>query len=98
MAGKKRKKELQTLDEAIEYLLAALPEKDLERIASMEKGEFLAEAHFGLGMWIRNNLGLWAGGPLAKDLEENHMCFMADDMSHVILKALWERLQNLDRD
>ena len=50
-------------------------------------------AHMGLGMWIRNNLDLWAHGALAKDLEENHGCFMADQMSEVVLEALWERLQ-----
>ena len=96
MARKKRTHGPETLQEAVEYVVTKLPEKDRELIAATEKDEFLVSAHFGLGMWMRNNLGLWAGGPLAKDLEENHDCFMADDMSDVILGALWERLQKRD--
>ncbi len=42
------------------------------------------ELHMGLGLWIRNNWGLWANSRLAKyfrELEVNH----PDDMSSIIL-------------
>jgi hypothetical protein len=42
--------------------------------------------HFSVGMWLRNEAGLWRGGPVADSLRArgvNH----PDDMSHVILQA-----------
>ena len=83
----------ETLEEAVAYLIAKLNDDDLRSIAAMEQDEFLMVAHFGLGLWIRNNLGLWSDGPLAKSLAGNDYSLQADDMSGIILTALWERLQ-----
>jgi hypothetical protein len=47
-------------------------------------------AHFGFGMWVRNNWGLWGGGPLAEyfnSLGINH----PDNMSGIILTSYWLR-------
>jgi hypothetical protein len=49
--------------------------------------------HFGLGMWIRNNLGLWQG---------NHVLLAAcgglgpDDTSAVVIEAIWQHLRDLE--
>ncbi len=51
----------------------------------------ISGGHFGVGMWMRNNWGLWGGGPLARhfnDLGITH----ADDMSGIILKSYWLHL------
>lgn len=42
--------------------------------------------HFSLGMWLRNNAGLWSGGPI-RDSMSAHGLRHADDMSHVVLEA-----------
>ncbi len=49
--------------------------------------------HHGLGMWIRNNWGLWSGSRLKKyfnDLGIHH----PDDMSGIILTSFWRHLNN----
>lgn len=51
----------------------------------------LMTLHFGLGQWIRNNLGLWGSNPalLAATDKEN-----ADDASAVIIRAFWQALRD----
>lgn len=61
------------------------------------KEEGAVMAHFGLGMWIRNNWGLWGGGPLGQSL--NKMGFVhPDDMSSEILAGLVARLRGEEYD
>ena len=82
-----------TLDEAVGVILATLEDKDLSEIAQMPFTE-LFSLHFGLGQWIRNNLGLWkANSPLMKAIQEHTPGIHADDASMVIIEALWHRLQ-----
>ena len=38
-----------------------LPDSTQQHILSMTEKEFCSGAHLGLGMWIRNNWGLWGG-------------------------------------
>ena len=52
----------------------------------------LGGLHFGLGMWIRNNLGLWNGnGALLQSTGQTD----ADDASMVIVVAVWDRLREM---
>jgi len=55
-----------------------------QRIVAQTEEEFTAQAHFGLGLWMRNQWGLWRGGPLTK-----YFCqlgvYHPDDMSSIIL-------------
>ncbi|MEI8349971.1 MAG: DUF6794 domain-containing protein [Candidatus Omnitrophota bacterium] len=49
--------------------------------------------HHGLGMWIRNNWGLWSDSRLKKyfnNLGIRH----PDDMSSIILNSFWRHLHN----
>jgi len=50
--------------------------------------------HFGLGMWLRNNWGLWGGSPL-KDWFTARGIHHADDMSATILTSYWRALNGL---
>lgn len=50
--------------------------------------------HFGLGMWMRNNWGLWGGGKL-KEWFISHGIQHADDMSGIILTSYWRHLNNV---
>ncbi len=49
--------------------------------------------HFGLGMWIRNNWGLWRGSRLSKWFNERQI-WHPDDMSGIILTSYWRRVHN----
>jgi hypothetical protein len=50
----------QSIDEAVQILLALVPESEQSNIAEIPEDE-LIRLHLGMGMWVRNNLGLWKG-------------------------------------
>jgi hypothetical protein len=77
-----------TVQEAVEMLAASLPEKTLHLIRGGKQSD-LIESHFGLGMWIRNELGLWKdGSELLRSCGATH----ADSGSSIILNALRDHL------
>jgi hypothetical protein len=79
-----------TIDEAVRLLLALVPDPEQAKIAAMPEND-LIRLHFGLGMWIRNNLGLWqANSPLLEATGETD----PDDASGVIIRAFWQRLRD----
>ena len=53
-------------------------------VKSWSEDEFIANTHFGLGMWMRNNWQLWGGSRLSKYFNELGI-FHPDDMSSIIL-------------
>lgn len=64
---------------------------NVEDFKSIEEDRAMAMTHFGPGMWLRNNWGLWRGSRLAKwfnGLGIHH----ADDMSAIILRSFHRRL------
>lgn len=68
-----------------------ISEEDKEYIKGLPKKKDTIDLHFSLGMWIRNNWGLWGGSRLQiyflkKDI--NH----PDDMSSKILEAYYDWL------
>jgi hypothetical protein len=67
-----------------------LPEEELQNIKSSSEDNLIL-AHIGLGQFIRNNFGLWD-----ENYELMHHCGASneDDASSVIVKALWEKLNN----
>ena len=82
-----------TIDEAVGVILAMLEEKDLNDITQMPFAD-LFNLHFGLGQWIRNNLGLWQpDSALMKAIQAQTPEIHPDDASTVIIEALWHRLQ-----
>ena len=79
----------ETVAAAVRLLLDLMPSDDQARIVAMSK-EVLTELHLGLGMWVRNNLGLWSGnGALLQATDRAN----ADDASMVIVEALWQHLR-----
>ena len=50
--------------------------------------------HFGLGLWMRNNWGLWRGSRLSVFFNQLGVCH-PDDMSGIILDSYWRRLNHL---
>ncbi len=64
-----------------------------EQVLDMKNGteDDMIKYHFGLGMWMRNNWGLWAGSGLS-DWFNSIGIFHPDDMSGIILDSLWRDL------
>jgi len=65
------------------------------QVREMTEDEFTSEAHFGFGMWMRNNWRLWGGSRLSKyfnDLGISH----PDDMSGIILTSYHRYLSGKD--
>ncbi|MFO1485208.1 MAG: DUF6794 domain-containing protein [Verrucomicrobiaceae bacterium] len=77
-----------TLEEAHHELEHKLPKTELAKIDAMKSEKEMIKYHFGPGMWMRNQWGLWGGGPLAKHM--NKLGFThPDDMSGTILETFW---------
>ena len=72
--------------------LDKLGDEDKNWLKSTKDG---GEAHFNLGMWLRNNWNLWKEGPLV-DFFKEHGIWHADDMSGIILCSYVRMLRNED--
>lgn len=57
----------------------------------------MVEFHLGLGMWIRNNWGLWSDGRLYRAFAKLGLA-QPDDMSGLILEEYWRHLHGLAYD
>jgi len=93
------KKELKykpvNLDEAVLQLIKILPDTTQQSFFSMDENEFFMNTHMGLGLWIRNNWGLWKGGKLANYFKSKKI-FHPDNMSGIILRCYYRQLHNQD--
>jgi hypothetical protein len=84
-----------TIDEAVGVVIAALSDDERASIAALAQAELIG-LHFGLGAWIRNNLGLWKGNDaLTQAIRERDPEIHPDDASMVIVEAVWERLREM---
>ena len=85
------------IDEAIDSLDVIISPEDKRFITdSLSLDDFCAVCHLSLGMWIRNNWGLWGGSRLQRYLLDRNVIH-PDDMSDNILKAYYKKkIQGLD--
>lgn len=84
-----------TLAEAHQQLENLLSKDELIKMDAMRSEDEMIRYHFGLGMGMRNNWGLWRGGPLVEHM--NKLGFHhPDDMSGVILHTFWCRRHKKD--
>jgi len=67
------------------------PELIKEMKSGLEKG--MNKYHRGLGMWMRNNWGLWSESQLSKYFKKLGI-HHPDDMSGIILDSFWRHLNN----
>lgn len=69
-------------------------------IVRWDESKFLAETHFGLGMWMRNNWRLWRNSKLSRYFNGLGI-YHTDDMSSIILQSFYRKLKgdalNLDK-
>ena len=78
----------ESLREAVLRLVLELEAEDLGQLSEIDENAKVS-LHFGLGMWIRNNFGLWSEeSALMKELQ----CLHADDASSRIIDALLSHL------
>ncbi|WP_347990100.1 DUF6794 domain-containing protein [Methylomonas sp. AM2-LC] len=83
-----------TIDSAVDRLLIILTDEDKSKISSIDQDN-LINLHFGLGTMIRNAFGLHESDS-ALIASCNHL--NADDVSMIIIKQLWQRLQESRHD
>ncbi|OLP20086.1 hypothetical protein BST81_02280 [Leptolyngbya sp. 'hensonii'] len=80
----------QTLEEAVESIMAELSQEDKITVRNTPR-EDLIRFHHGWGTGIRNSFGLWQGNQAL--LQACNSTF-PDDASMVIIEAVWEQLQS----
>lgn len=81
------------LPDCMRQLDSILTPENKELIRSLEEKDFLAKTHLALGMWIRNNWGLWSGARLATYFDEQGI-HHPDDMSGVILRCYYHYIRD----
>lgn len=85
---------IDTVDQAVDYLMARLDQAMLGHLQTIPEGDALYEAYRELGLLIRNHFGLWQqqNVNLLRACGGEHL--FADDASMVIIKALIRRLRS----
>lgn len=68
-----------------------LKDVDKKEMQSLPKREGMIDYHMGLGMWMRNNWGLWGGSRLQKYFTDKGITH-PDDMSSVVLSYYYDWL------
>jgi len=85
----------QTVAEAVDHLLEDMSLNNEIHLATMNKND-LIDLHFSLGNYIRNSFGLWTGNETLMEscrMVSGNQDLHVDDVSMVIIKALWEELK-----
>ena len=87
------------LDWVVEELYGTMPAEVIQQIQDSTNSDDMYGFHFGFGMGIRNYYGLWdPESPLHKWFHKELGVGHADDMSGIILEALWYRTKDLQYD
>lgn len=74
----------QNLADCYATLDLLLPQADRDSLRA-RPAEDIILLHHGLGMWLRNNWGLWVGSRLAQWFWAQEPSLHPDDISHIIL-------------
>ena len=97
--GRTEKDWPRTLEEAVDRISSTISDEDKESARNTSDADLMA-LHFGLGMAIRNDFGLWAGNTdllrsaLGFDSEELPIVPDADTASTEIIRAVRDTLRN----
>ena len=79
------------LEECFLELDKLLSEVDRREMKALPQREDMIQYHMGLGMWLRNNWGLWGGSRLLKYFSEKGLRH-PDDMSGLLLNFYYDWL------
>ncbi len=98
--SKRSKKLPANLDECFQLLNENLNDRDRKEIQEITEDEFSMKSHFGLGMWIRNQLFRRGNGELMKYLKEQGLTqpVHLDDISDIVIRAYYRHLTGKDID
>jgi hypothetical protein len=80
-----------TLQEAITVIQEEFPALELQKWASEPEDLAVAQAHFNLGGWIRNQW-IYSESPLCTEIRKSAWFLHDDEISSVITRALWRVL------
>lgn len=80
------------LEDSFKELIAMLHPSLVEEMKSNSE-EDMIKYHHGLGIWIRNNWGLWSKSRLTEYFNGIGI-FHPDDMSGIIIDSFWRYLNN----
>ena len=83
------------LEECFLELNKLLKPKDVQAIKSLKSKDELSSYHLGLGMWLRNNWGLWGGSRLQQYFFEKEIEH-PDNMSGIILNYYFDWLNGIN--
>jgi len=90
--SKPRKKWPRTVEEAVNRLIQEMSEEDRETLKNTPEKDLIMY-HFSLGMWVRNEFGLWQGNEeLLKSCATKEPFIHPDDASSIIIEELWKKL------
>jgi len=84
------------LEDCFAELMRILKPEDIQAMRDRTEAD-LIEYHFGMGMWMRNNWGLWQGSRLSEWFNAKGIRH-PDDMSGIILNSFWRHLHGKDID
>lgn len=79
------------LEECFAELTRLLSPEDMASFKKEKEAQACTDFHMGLGMWMRNNWGLWAGSRLGFYFNDMGV-FHPDDMSSIILHSFHRKL------
>jgi hypothetical protein len=77
-----------TIEAAVAKILSVMTMEQRELLGGTEYDDLIL-FHHSLGMWVRNQFGLWRGN---KELMDACRLPDPDDCSMVIIEACWHRL------
>ena len=89
----KKKHIPENIDSCMSQLDRMLADSTKRKIENNDEQSFVSDAHFGLGLWIRNNWRLWTHRKLTKYFNSFGI-FHPDDMSSIILVSYHRHLSN----
>ncbi len=81
------------IDDSYRELKKMLSPEKLKEIKETPENTLGGEFHMGLGMWMRNNWGLWGNSHLAKHFNQLGI-HHPDDMSEIIIEGFWHNLND----
>ena len=78
------------LDDALRQLEVLLGDQGRSKVLSANESDMI-QYHMGLGLWMRNNWGLWADSRLAQYFNQIGIRH-PDDMTGIIFDSYWRKL------
>jgi len=86
------------IDWWLEHQLSIMDESSKSLIKGLSSPKDMGRFHHGTGTAIRNHYGLWHQNGLTKFFNEEFEVYHGDDISSILLEALWHRIHDKEYD